>query len=280
MFRPPLALSNYTYISKDYVTCPILFKAMKTLPVGFATTFRICPCLRFSIILLLSGHDLSDLIHISHVPWSRHRLLRMTRQTLFRTLRRSTQHFLKLHPCTVCFHKSLSHPRILRACAAVTAQSPCAMTWRRNRSGQGRREGGKGPRRADAEHTKSCELRSAELLQSADCEVICYICFVRYAIIAVICNIHAVARCLCQVSLQTAAPTDMEMHPTPVTLPYLRTDCSHTMVRLVVLDFAWVLRLCVVVVRCVYGCVFVVMCCRCVLWLCLRCLCRCVFVIL
>ena len=58
----------------------------------------------------------------------------------------------------------------------------------------------------------------------------------------------AVGCCLSQVSLQTAAPTDMEMHPTLVTLAYDRTDCSHTMVILVVLDLAWVLRLCVVVV--------------------------------
>ena len=53
----------------------------------------------------------------------------------------------------------------------------------------------------------------------------------------------AVGCCLSQVSLQTAAPTDMELHPTTVSgisstrlLPYY------------VLDFAWVLRLCVVVV--------------------------------
>ena len=64
---------------------------------------------------------------------------------------------------------------------------------------------------------------------------------------AVICTIMAVRCCLARVSLRTAAPTDMEMHPTPITLAYLRTDCPHTMVRFVVLDFAFVLRLCVVV---------------------------------
>ena len=77
-----------------------------------------------------------------------------------------------------------------------------------------------------------------------------------------ICTFLAVGCCLSQVSLQTAAPTDMEMRPTPVTLEYLRTDCSHTMVNFVVLDFAWVLRLCVCVIvwLCVCGCVFVIVC--------------------
>ena len=64
----------------------------------------------------------------------------------------------------------------------------------------------------------------------------------------VICTILAAGCCLSQVSLQTAAPTDMEMHLTPVTLGHLRIDSSHAMVSFVVLDFAWVLRLCVVVV--------------------------------
>ena len=54
------------------------------------------------------------------------------------------------------------------------------------------------------------------------------------------------------------------------------------MVSLVVLDFAWILRLCVAVVCCdsvvrgVFACVFVVMCCRCVYGCACGCVCDCV----